>query len=214
MPFTSGADADGPERTKNVHARAKTMASATRVTAKLGGLRLTRAERTSRLIRFGGVATGVTPPRCRCRDGAGVSPAISSDRPPHTKNRGSNSRVKPSLRETKKVSAAISRATRSAVSQRGDMDLACPVARARTAAAVLPSPRARTDNDDRPHGPVLEEPCCHAGRSPPFSFCCVALVAGAAVRPPSARAATRDELMKTSLLALQCAVEKNGSARM
>jgi hypothetical protein len=42
----------------------------------------------------------------------------------------------------------------------------------------------------------------------------VALVAGAAVRPPTARAATRDELMKTSLLALQCAIEKSGSARM
>jgi hypothetical protein len=42
----------------------------------------------------------------------------------------------------------------------------------------------------------------------------VALVTGAAVCAPAARAATRDELMKTSLLALQCAVEKSGAARM
>jgi hypothetical protein len=41
-----------------------------------------------------------------------------------------------------------------------------------------------------------------------------ALVAGAALRPPSARATTRDELMKTSLLALQGAIEKDGAARM
>jgi hypothetical protein len=41
-----------------------------------------------------------------------------------------------------------------------------------------------------------------------------ALVAGAAVDPPSACATTRDELMKTSLLALQGAIEKNGAARM
>jgi hypothetical protein len=41
-----------------------------------------------------------------------------------------------------------------------------------------------------------------------------ALVAGTAMCPPSARATTRDELMKTSLLALQSAVEKNGAARM
>lgn len=41
-----------------------------------------------------------------------------------------------------------------------------------------------------------------------------ALVAGVAVHPPSARATTRDELMKTSLLALQGAIEKNGAARM
>ena len=42
----------------------------------------------------------------------------------------------------------------------------------------------------------------------------VALVAGAAVCAPAARAVTRDELMKTSLLALQCAIEKSGAARM
>ena len=42
----------------------------------------------------------------------------------------------------------------------------------------------------------------------------VALVAGAAVSAPAARAVTRDELMKTSLLALQCAIEKSGSAHM
>jgi len=43
----------------------------------------------------------------------------------------------------------------------------------------------------------------------------VALVAGAAVRPSAVgAAATRDQLMKTSLLALQSAVEKNGAARM
>ncbi len=41
-----------------------------------------------------------------------------------------------------------------------------------------------------------------------------ALVAGAAVHPPSVRATTRDELMKTSLLALQGAIEKEGAARM
>lgn len=41
-----------------------------------------------------------------------------------------------------------------------------------------------------------------------------ALAAGAAVCAPAARAVTRDELMKTSLLALQCAIEKSGSARM
>jgi len=43
----------------------------------------------------------------------------------------------------------------------------------------------------------------------------VATTAGAALRPPAASAATtRDELMKTSLLALQCAIEKSGSAHM
>ncbi len=70
MPFTSGADADGPERTKNIHARAKTMASATRVTAKLGGRRLTRAERISRLIRFGGVTISLWAGRPTRRTGA------------------------------------------------------------------------------------------------------------------------------------------------
>jgi len=57
------------------------------------------------------------------------------------------------------------------------------------------------------------EPCCHAGLAA-LLILLVALVSGAALRPPSARAATRDERVKTSLLALQCAVEKNGSARM
>jgi hypothetical protein len=43
----------------------------------------------------------------------------------------------------------------------------------------------------------------------------VALVAGAALRAPVARAAvSRDDLMKTSLLALQAAIEKDGAARM
>ena len=43
----------------------------------------------------------------------------------------------------------------------------------------------------------------------------VALTAGTAFRAPAARAATtRDELMKTSLLALQCAVEKSGGVNM
>ena len=43
----------------------------------------------------------------------------------------------------------------------------------------------------------------------------VALTAAAALRPPAARAATtRDQLMKTSLVALQGAIEKNGAARM
>jgi hypothetical protein len=42
----------------------------------------------------------------------------------------------------------------------------------------------------------------------------VALAAGAAMRPPSAGATTRDELMKTSLLALQGAIEKSAAARM
>ena len=73
MPFTSGADADGPERTKNVHARAKTMASATRVTAKLGGLRLNRAERISRLTRFGGVTISLAAGRPTRRTGAATA---------------------------------------------------------------------------------------------------------------------------------------------
>lgn len=43
----------------------------------------------------------------------------------------------------------------------------------------------------------------------------IAFGAGAALRLPTARAATtRDQLMKTSLVALQCAIEKGGSARM
>jgi hypothetical protein len=42
----------------------------------------------------------------------------------------------------------------------------------------------------------------------------VALVVAAVVRAPSAGSVTRDELMKTSLLALQGAIEKNGAARM
>ena len=42
----------------------------------------------------------------------------------------------------------------------------------------------------------------------------LAALAGAAAHPPSARATTRDELMKTSLLALQGAIEKDGAARM
>jgi hypothetical protein len=43
----------------------------------------------------------------------------------------------------------------------------------------------------------------------------VAIAAGAALGTPAARAATtRDELMKTSLLALQCAVEKSGGVNM
>jgi len=42
----------------------------------------------------------------------------------------------------------------------------------------------------------------------------VSIAAGAALRAPAARATTRDELMKTSLLALQCAVEKDGAAHM
>ena len=42
----------------------------------------------------------------------------------------------------------------------------------------------------------------------------IALIAAAVVRAPSAGSATRDELMKTSLLALQCAIEKNGAERM
>jgi hypothetical protein len=43
----------------------------------------------------------------------------------------------------------------------------------------------------------------------------VALAAVAALRPPAARATTRrDQLMKTSLVALQGAIEKNGAARM
>ena len=48
-----------------------------------------------------------------------------------------------------------------------------------------------------------------------FLILLVAVTAGAALRTPAARAATtRDELMKTSLLALQCAVEKSGGAHM
>ena len=43
----------------------------------------------------------------------------------------------------------------------------------------------------------------------------VAITSAAALRAPDARAATtRDELMKTSLLALQCAVEKSGGVNM
>jgi hypothetical protein len=42
----------------------------------------------------------------------------------------------------------------------------------------------------------------------------VALGAGAAVCPPTAGATTRDELMKTSLVALQGAIEKDAAARM
>ncbi len=43
----------------------------------------------------------------------------------------------------------------------------------------------------------------------------VALTTAAALHPPAARAATtRDHLMKTSLVALQGAIEKNGAARM
>jgi len=43
----------------------------------------------------------------------------------------------------------------------------------------------------------------------------VAVTAGAALRAPAARATPqRDEVMKTSLLALQCAVEKSGAANM
>ena len=42
----------------------------------------------------------------------------------------------------------------------------------------------------------------------------IALIAAAVVRAPSAGSVTRDQLMKTSLLALQCAIEKNGAERM
>jgi gas vesicle protein len=43
----------------------------------------------------------------------------------------------------------------------------------------------------------------------------VALAAAAALRAAPAHAATtRDDLMKTGLVALQCAIEKSGSARM
>ena len=53
-PRTTGAGADGLERTKNIHARPKTMASATRVTTKLGGRRFIRPERIARLVRSDG----------------------------------------------------------------------------------------------------------------------------------------------------------------
>ena len=44
-PFTTGGDAQEPERTKNIHARANTIASAMMVTAKLGGRRFTAPRR-------------------------------------------------------------------------------------------------------------------------------------------------------------------------
>ena len=46
MALTSGVGTLGPERTKNIHARAKTIARAMRITAKLGGRRLIRPELT------------------------------------------------------------------------------------------------------------------------------------------------------------------------
>ena len=54
IAFTSGAGAGEPERTKNIHARAKMMARAMRTAAKLGGRRLIRPERTRRLARSDG----------------------------------------------------------------------------------------------------------------------------------------------------------------
>ena len=62
IPVTTGAVAAGPERRKNIHARAKTMASATRVAAKLGGRLFTRAAPTRRLILCGGVAISPSRP--------------------------------------------------------------------------------------------------------------------------------------------------------
>jgi hypothetical protein len=45
MLWTAGAGVVEPERKKNIHARAQTMAKAVSVTTKLGGRRLTRDER-------------------------------------------------------------------------------------------------------------------------------------------------------------------------
>ena len=59
IPSTSGAGAAGPERRKNIHARPKTIASATSMTAKLGGRRVIRPARTSRLVRSEGRVIGL-----------------------------------------------------------------------------------------------------------------------------------------------------------